>query len=53
MGLCKNWTLLRAIRKLRGEVDWSWKRVGAPLWIAYSLLAVVAAVLFLDSRFKR
>lgn len=52
MGLCSAWTALRAVRKLHGEVDWSWKRVTAPLWIPYSLLAATVATILIGSRLK-
>ncbi len=52
MGLCSAWTALRAVRKLYGEVDWSWKRVTAPLWIPYSLLAATVATILIGSRLK-
>ena len=52
MGLCHVWTALRAVRKLRGEVAWSWKRVTAPLWVPYSILAVAVAGIFIGGRLK-
>lgn len=52
MGLCSAWTALRAVRKLHGEVDWSWKRVTAPLWIPYSLLVATVATILIGSRLK-
>lgn len=52
MGFCSTWTLLRAVRKLSGETDWSWKRVMAPLWVSYSLLGVVVGGILIGSRLK-
>ena len=52
MGFCSTWTALRAVRKLGGETDWSWKRVTAPLWVPYLLIASVCAGIFIGSRLK-
>ena len=52
MGLCHVWTALRAVRKLRGEVAWSWKRVTAPVWVPYTLIGVAVAGILIGGRLK-
>lgn len=52
MGLCHSWTALRVMRKLGGEVDWSWKRVTAPLWVPYSMIVVVVGGILIGARIK-
>lgn len=52
MGLCHAWTALRVVRKLQGEVDWSWKRVTAPVWVPYTLIGAAVATILIGGRLK-
>ena len=47
IGFCDALTLLFIALKLCGVIDWSWLWVLSPIWITFSLLAVIGIVILI------